>query len=97
MARKKLSKGTTTVETRVEVGMTVVYRGCWGAAAPKQVVIESITLCEEEGDKYGESVDSVDASDLNRCTLGLDDEHWCYGYQVEKVLGFVKDTDKPAK
>lgn len=97
MARKKLSKGTTTAEKIVEVGMTVVYRGCWGAAAPKQVVIESITLCEEEGDKYGESVNCVGASDLKRCTLGLDDGHWCYGYQVEEVLGFVKAADKPAE
>ena len=76
--------------TSVEVGMTVVYRGCWGAAAPKRAVIESIQLCENEGDKYGEYFDSVDVSDLRRCTLSLDDRHWCYGNQIEEVLGFVK-------
>lgn len=72
----------------IEVGMTVVYRGCWGAAAPKRAVIETINLCENEGDKYGLSVDSVDSSDLRRCTLSLDDRHWCYGNQIEEVLGF---------
>ena len=71
----------------VKVGMKVGYRGCFGSGPYEEVTIEGIELCEDEHEKYGEIVDEVDANDLYRCCLDLDNGHWAYGYQVERIIG----------
>ena len=78
----------------VKVGMTVEYRGCFGNGPVTTAKIESIDLCEDEHEKYGESVTEVDPSDLHRCCVSLDDNHWCYGYQIDTIVGFEDDDKK---
>ena len=70
----------------IKNGSKVIYRGSWGQAAPKETTIEGIELCEQEGDKYGKPVDEVSMTDVKRCCFDLADGHWCYGYQIVKVI-----------
>ena len=71
----------------LKVGMTVIYRGSWGYDSPKYAVVTGIELCEQEHEKYGEQVDEVTASEVYRCCIDLNDGHWAYGYQVDKIVG----------
>ena len=71
---------------KIKVGMTVIYRGSWGHDAPKEAKIEAMELCESENEKYGEQVDEVAIEDIRRTTFDLNDEHWCYGWQVDEVI-----------
>lgn len=77
----------------VTVGMTVEYRQRFGRGACSQAVIETIELCENEYEKDGVAVTSVSAGDLHRCCLCLDDGHWCYGYQIDEILGVKEKTE----
>lgn len=72
--------------TKIKVGMTVVYRGSWGHDAPKETTIEAIELCDTKGAKYGTPVESADVADIERCTFDLADGHWCYGYQIDSIV-----------
>jgi hypothetical protein len=73
----------------IKVGMTVIYRGSWGHDAPKQAKVESIELCPCEHCKYGDNVQEADIADIRRCVMDLSDGHWCYGYQIDEVKGFI--------
>ena len=67
-------------------GDTVMWRGGFGADAPKKAVVESMELCEE-GSKYGKPIDSVEwdiVSDGRRVVASLDNGHWCYGEQLRE-------------
>ena len=74
----------------LKIGMTVIYRGSWGDGPETRTQVESIDLCEEKGEKYGEPVDEVAVEDIGRCCIELADGHWCYGFQIVEVVGFVK-------
>lgn len=77
----------TNGNNTLKVGMKVIYRGAWGTAAPKEVTVEFIELCENEHEKYGIPVDEVPVKDIEKCCLSLSDEHWAYGYQVTEIIG----------
>ena len=67
----------------VKVGMTVAYRSCFGSGSQSTAKIESIELCETEHEKDGIPVDS---DDLYRCCICLDNDSWCYGYQIDSII-----------
>ena len=71
----------------LKTGMEVLYRGSWGHDAPKVATIESIELCENEYEKYGELTSEVSVRDIRRCVVDLSDGHWAYGYQITAILG----------
>jgi hypothetical protein len=77
----------TNGHTILKTGMKVVYRGCWGQAAPKETTVNYIELCEDEHEKYGEPVDEVAVQDIKRCCIDLADGHWAYGYQITEIIG----------
>lgn len=70
----------------LKVGDKVMWRGNFGSGPPKMATVESIEICPE-GSKNGRSVGSVlwSAVKTRRVVIDLDNGHWCYGTQVDKV------------
>ena len=75
----------------IKIGSKVMYRGSFGMGCPEKVTIESIDMCEKEGDKYGDAVDSIDWDMKNYGCFTLSNGHWCYGEQIDLLL----DEEEP--
>ena len=75
----------------IKIGSKVMYRGNFGMGCPEKVTIESIDMCEEEGDKYGDAVESIDWDMKNYACFTLSNGHWCYGGQIDSLL----DEEEP--
>ena len=71
---------------KIEVGTKVKYRGCFGMFAPTIVKVEWIQRSKYKRDKYGDEVSSVLFSEREYCIFGLNDGHWCYGEQIDKIV-----------
>ena len=73
---------------KLTVGDKVMWRGAWGKEAPKEATIESIELCAN-GSKYGKDVKSVAWETIEKgnrsITVQLDNGHWAYGSQLDKI------------
>jgi hypothetical protein len=68
----------------LKVGDTVNWKGSWG----KDPSTEAKVTCIEVNcvDKEGDEVDSVEWSEVDDTViLSLDNDHWCYGYQVKPI------------
>jgi hypothetical protein len=68
----------------LKIGDKVMWRGGFGTEAPKEAIVESIELCKS-GDKYGDSVDSVDWSKKDRIVVDLNNGHWAKGHQISPI------------
>jgi hypothetical protein len=83
---------------RVHVGDDLIYRPGFGDDLPTQVTIKAMTVTEIARDKYGEDVHEVDYSLVqdNKVVFILNDNHWCYSDQVDKVIpkGSIITTEK---
>ena len=75
----------------IKIGSKVMYRGLFGMGCPEKVTIESIDMCEKEGDKYGDAVESIDWDMKNYGCFTLSNGHWCYGGQIDLLL----DEEEP--
>ena len=75
----------------IKIGSKVMYRGSFGMGCPEKVTIESIDMCEKEGDKYGDAVESIDWNMKNYGCFTLSNGHWCYGEQIDLLL----DEEEP--
>ena len=75
----------------IKIGSNVMYRGSFGMGCPEKVTIESIDMCEKEGDKYGDAVESIDWDMKNYGCFTLSNGHWCYGGQIDLLL----DEEEP--
>ena len=75
----------------IKIGSKVMYRGLFGMGCPEKVTIESIDMCEKEGDKYGDAVESIDWDMKNYGCFTLSNGHWCYGWQIDLLL----DEEEP--
>ena len=75
----------------IKIGSKVMYRGSFGMGCPEKVTIESIDMCEKEGDKYGNAVESIDWDMKNYGCFTLSNGHWCYGWQIDLLL----DEEEP--
>ena len=75
----------------IKIGSKVIYRGNFGMGCPEKVTIESIDMCEKEGDKYGDAVESIDWGMKNYGCFTLSNGHWCYGEQIDSLL----DEEEP--
>ena len=75
----------------IKIGSKVIYRGSFGMGCPEKVTIESIDMCEKEGDKYGDAVESIDWDMKNYGCFTLSNGHWCYGGQIDLLL----DEEEP--
>ena len=75
----------------IKIGSKVIYRGSFGMGCPEKVTIESIDMCEKEGDKYGDAVESIDWDMKNYGCFTLSNGHWCYGEQIDSLL----DEEEP--
>jgi hypothetical protein len=68
----------------LRIGDTVMWRGGFGSEAPKEAIVESIELCRA-GEKYGDSVSSVDWSKKDRIVVDLNNGHWAKGHQISPI------------
>ena len=75
----------------IKIGSKLMYRGSFGMGCPEKVTIKSIDMCEEEGDKYGGAVESIDWDMKNYGCFTLSNGHWCYGGQIDLLL----DEEEP--
>lgn len=69
----------------IKVGDEVMWIPNQPGRKPSKARIESITLSNEMGGKYGRDVKQVKGSQLDYCTFTLDNWHWCYGEQIEPI------------
>lgn len=70
----------------IRIGTKVSYRGCFGIDKPVEVTVTRINRSEYKRDKWGDEVYSVPFSEREYCTFGLDNGHWCYGEQIDKIV-----------
>jgi hypothetical protein len=70
---------------KIKVGDTVMWRHGWGKDPAKEAVIESIDLCSQPHEKYGQDVPEVDIEDKDRCCFSLKNGHWAYGTQIDPL------------
>lgn len=68
---------------QLSVGDQVIYQPWSGNK--KVATVEAITICRE-GEKYGRDVNHCDLDKHRNGVLDLDNEHWCYFYQVKNVI-----------
>lgn len=71
---------------KIKIGSKVSYKGAWGTKPEKEVIIETIEKCAEEGMKEGIEVEEIDWSEKNYGVYDLSDGHWCYGYQIISLI-----------
>jgi len=69
-------------------GSKVMWSGAWGEDSAKEATIESIEQTENEHEKYGWEVESINWKNGKWefpfvCTL--DNGHWAYSYQVKPM------------
>jgi len=69
------------VSLDVSVGDRVVYKPKFNKGKPVVVVVTSIELCDEPGEKYGANVPTVEAKDIEKCNFCFSDNCWGYGDQ----------------
>lgn len=74
------------MENIIKIGTKVKYRGCFGTDKPSDVVVTHIERSEHKRDKYGDEVDSVPFDEREYCVFDLDNGHWCYGEQIDKII-----------
>lgn len=70
----------------IKIGSKVKYRGDFGVAPATEVIITGIERSEYKRDKYGEPVQEVPFSEREYCVFDLDNGHWCYGEQIDKLI-----------
>jgi len=69
------------------VGDKVSWKGSWGNDLEQVACVTGIQLNERNGSKEGEQVSSVkwdQVTDRN-VILDLDNSHWCWAFQVNKL------------
>lgn len=67
----------------LKIGDTVQVKQWDGKTASAKVL--SIEICWE-GEKSGRPVKSCNLDAHKNGTLDLDNDHWCYFYQVQRVI-----------
>jgi len=77
---------------KIKIGDNVTWRGSWGTAPPMDAKITGIEITDAPEEKYGINVNEVDLNTVreNRVVFRLDNNKWCYGFQVD--LNVVKNT-----
>ena len=70
----------------IKAGTKVEYRPAWGSQPPKVATIKRIEKCSRIGEKYGNEVKEISWNNKDYGVYELDDGHWCYGYQIDKIV-----------
>ena len=83
------------MEKVIKIGSKVIYKGAWGTQPEKEVTIEGMQLCEEEGEKYGTDVEEIHWDYKDYGVYDLSDGHWCYGYQIVSLVEEPEPEEEP--
>lgn len=67
----------------IKIGSEILYRD-WMNFLPKAKIV-NIEICEK-GERYGKTVETCDYKAQANGVVDLDDGHWCYFDQIEKVM-----------
>ncbi len=70
----------------IRIGTSVSYRGCFGIEKPTIVKVIGIKRSDYKRDKYGIEVKEVPFDEREYCVFALDNGHWCYGEQIDKIV-----------
>ena len=70
---------------KIKIGDIVHYKS-WGSPITKEAKVEGIEICRA-GTKYGRQVEHCDLDKHSEVVPDLDDDHWCYKYQITKIEG----------
>ena len=68
----------------LKIGDKIKYRPRFGRGIPVEAVVTAMEYCEDGG-KYGEPIDDY-CGDKDYLVINLDDGHWAYGYQIDRVV-----------
>jgi len=73
------------MDNKLKIGDTVNWRGAWGTAPVKQVMVESIT--KVTNGKDGKPVTNVLWDDINgrEYIVNLINGHWAWGQHISKI------------
>ena len=69
----------------IKIGSKVCYRPCFGMFPSTMVKVKAIEKSDYKRCKYGFPVDSIPFEEREYCVFVLDNGHWCYGEQIDKV------------
>ena len=69
----------------IKIGTKISYRGGFGTEKPQVVSVTGIERVKS-GEKYGKKVGMTFFRDKDECVFDLDNGHWCYGDQIDKVV-----------
>ena len=70
----------------IEVGSKIKYRGNFGIDKPTIVIVERIERSKYKRDKHGDVVPEIPFSEREYGVFCLDNNHWCYGEQIDDVI-----------
>lgn len=70
----------------IKLGSEILYRGCFGIDKPTTAIVKQIERSKYKRDKYGEVVPEIPFSEREYAVFCLDNNHWCYGEQVDDVI-----------
>lgn len=68
---------------KIKVGDVVHYKP-WGNTNTLAAEVQCIEICKP-GQKSGRQVTSCDLDKHSEVVLDLDDDHWCYKYQIVEI------------
>lgn len=72
--------------SELRIGQTVIWRGAWGTAEPKEAVVTYIQKNEFNGSKGGNSVVSIPWNEVTErnVLVVLDNGFWAWGSQISE-------------
>jgi len=70
--------------SKIKVGDKVMWKGAWGSESAIEATITDMSLVKK-GEKYGDDCTESTWDNLDHIVVGLDNGHWSYGYQLEKI------------
>ncbi len=73
---------------QIKIGDKIIYRPSFGLGGPTIARVTGIEVSENPREKYGTPVDSVSMEIVkeNRAIFMLDDGHWMYSDQFNKIV-----------
>ena len=74
-----------TMKNLLKIGDTINWKGSWGSDPSKKAKVTGIEVnCVS---KDGDEVEVVEWGEVDSesVILSLDNDHWCYGYQVKQI------------
>jgi len=73
-------------ERTIKIGSEVEYSASFGCGAYRTAEVVKIEKVAP-GEKYGVELAEIPWDERESCVFDLSDSHWCYGDQIESLIG----------